>query len=53
MLKIDYLFFAAKEGQISKDGQWMWLDNEWKLITDLDRNDYKKHSNAGYWYGKI
>merc|ERR1712223_1351233 len=41
---------ALKEGQISKDGQWMWVNSEWKLIADLDRNDYKKDSNAGYWY---
>ena len=46
------IFFAVKEGQISKDGQWMWVNSEWKLIADLDRNDYKKDSNAGYWYGK-
>ena len=51
LLKIDF-FFAVKEGQISKDGQWMWVNSEWKLIADLDRNDYKKDSNAGYWYGK-
>ena len=30
----------------------MWVNSEWKLIADLDRNDYKKDSDAGYWYGK-
>ena len=30
----------------------MWLNEEWKLISDLETSDDEKDFNPGYWYGK-
>ena len=40
------------EAPISEDGLWIWLNEEWKLLSDLDRNDEKINHNTSFWYGK-
>jgi len=38
------------EAQISEDGQWIWINEEWKYLPDLDASAYKKDLNPKYWY---
>ena len=45
------------EAQISEDDQWIWINEDWKLISELDKSDYNKHlysDNGGqkHWTGK-
>ena len=51
------LDIIVNEAQISEDGQWIWVNEDWKLISELDKSDYNNYpySDNGvhtHWTGK-
>ena len=49
--------FPVNDAQISEDGQWIWVNEDWKLISELDKSDYNKYlysDNGGHthWIGR-
>ena len=42
--------FPVNDAQISEDGQWIWVNEDWKLISELDKSDY--NNNPTHWIGK-
>ena len=49
---IDKNDIEGGEAPISEDGHWIWLNEEWKLLSELDQNNEKINHNTSFWYGK-
>ena len=47
-----YLIFVVNEPQISEDGQWIWLNEEWKLISDEEKSNLGivNDDDGEFWY---
>ena len=47
-----YIFFLVNEAQISDDGQWIWLNDDWQYLPDLDVSQYENNADDTAWTGK-
>ena len=47
-----YFLLSVNEAQISDDGQWIWLNDDWQYLPDLDVSQYENNADDTAWTGK-